>query len=303
MGIRLLQKFLKEMSVNTKELHLRGLYGKKLAIDVGIYLYRFKAAGLLIENMYLMCSLFKYYNIHPVFVFDGWALEIKRKTLEKRKNLRTDAKIKMDMLMSKNRFQDKKKINDLKKKTICVNKSDYDKVKEFLDAYGMTYITAKREADEVCAALCIKNKTWACLTEDTDIMAYGCQRVLRYFSLIKHNVILYDMDNILSNLGLSCGDFKELCVCSGNDYIETDRNIFYYYDLFKVYNGNSFMDWLLDNKYISIQEYYKRKDIVNLYLMKSHNPFEDIPYIVIKNKKVKKQSLIKILKSERFIFV
>lgn len=204
--------------------------------------------------------------------------------------------------MSKNRFQDKKKINDLKKKTICVNKSDYDKVKEFLDAYGMTYITAKREADEVCAALCIKNKTWACLTEDTDIMAYGCQRVLRYFSLIKHNVILYDMDNILSNLGLSFNDFKELCVCSGNDYIETDRNIFYYYDLFKVYNGNSFMDWPLDNKYISIQEYYERKDIVNLYLMKSYNPFEDIPYIVIKNKKVKKQCLIKILKSTRFIF-
>jgi 5'-3' exonuclease len=302
MGIKLLQKFLKEKKADTQELHLRSLYGKKIAVDVGIYLYRFKAAGLLIENMYLMCSLFKYYNIHPVFVFDGWALDIKRKTLDKRKKLRAEAKMEMDMLVNKNRFRDKEKIKDLKKKTTCVIKSDYDNVKEFLDAYGMTYITAKREADEVCAALCNKNKTWACLTEDTDIMAYGCRRVLRYFSLVKHNAILYDMDNILSKLGLSFNDFKELCVCSGNDYIETNRNIFYYYDLFKAYDGNSFMNWLLDNRYISIQEYYERKDIVNLYLMKSYNPFEDIPYVVIKNKKVKKQSLIKILKSARFIF-
>ena len=71
MGIRLLQKFLKQNNVLTHEMHMRCISGKKIAIDIGIYLYRFKQAGVLIENLYLMCSIFRYYNIHPIFVFDG----------------------------------------------------------------------------------------------------------------------------------------------------------------------------------------------------------------------------------------
>ena len=301
MGVRLLQTFLSEMNVKAQEMHLRTLHGKKIAIDIGIYLYRFKEVGRLIENMYLMCSIFRYYHISPIFVFDGWALEIKRKTLEKRKQIREQAKKELEMMENCNYNKDK--IDILKKKMVCVNKYDYNKVKELLDAYGMTYITAKREADEVCAALCLKNITWGCLTEDTDIMAYGCKRILRYFSLIRHTFVFYDMLSILNNLKISPDVFKELCVCSGNDYINSPKNIFYYYTLFQKYTkSTNFLEWLLSNKYLSIQQYYNRKDILDIYLMKTYNPFEDIPYVVIKNKNVNKKNLIYILKSVGFIF-
>jgi hypothetical protein len=309
MGIRLLQKFLKQNNVLTREMHMRSISGKKIAIDIGIYLYRFKQLGVLIENLYLMCSIFRYYNIHPIFVFDGWALDIKRKTLEKRKDIRKKAEEDLRKLREnvdeKTKNDNTYKIQCLKKQCVCVKKKDYDEAKNFLDAYGMTYITAKREADEVCGALYLKKKIWGCMTEDSDIMVYGCGNILRYFSLINHTFILYDMSYIIKNdLKLSTYNFKELCVCSGNDYIKSNRNIFYYYNLIKNCKTPdiNFMDWLLNNKYISIQKYYEMKDIMNLYLMNSYNPFEDIPYMVIKNKAINEKKTMKILRSVNFVF-
>lgn len=72
MGIKLLSKLLKqECSDVTKSIHLSQLYGKKLCIDASIYLYRFKCNDALLENLFLMCSIFRLYNIDVIFVFDG----------------------------------------------------------------------------------------------------------------------------------------------------------------------------------------------------------------------------------------
>ena len=65
MGIKLLSKLLKqECSDVTKTVHLSELYGKKLCIDASIYLYRFKCNEALLENLFLMCSIFRQYNIN-----------------------------------------------------------------------------------------------------------------------------------------------------------------------------------------------------------------------------------------------
>jgi len=52
-------------------------------------------------------------------------------------------------------------------------------------AYGVSYIDADGEADQLCASLVLKNKVYACLSEDMDLFVYGCPRVLRYLSFIK----------------------------------------------------------------------------------------------------------------------
>ena len=72
MGVKLLSKLLKqECNDVTNTVHLSQLYGKKLCIDASIYLYRFKCNEALLENLYLMCSVFRKYNIDVIFVFDG----------------------------------------------------------------------------------------------------------------------------------------------------------------------------------------------------------------------------------------
>ncbi len=86
MGISRLNYFLQHSCPNgIHPIHLKTLSGKTLAIDTSIYLYKFKAKGCIIENMYLMCSIFKHYNITPIFVFDGKPPDNKGNCLQERR--------------------------------------------------------------------------------------------------------------------------------------------------------------------------------------------------------------------------
>ena len=62
------------------------LSGKKIAVDISIYMYKFSYNDTLLENMYLMLSIFKHYNVVPIFVFDGKPPTAKKELLIKRKN-------------------------------------------------------------------------------------------------------------------------------------------------------------------------------------------------------------------------
>ena len=87
MGVRLLNKFLQTKCEKTalKKIHLKEYENKRIVIDIYNYLYRFKGDNRLIENLFIMCSIFRKYNISPIFVYDGKAPEIKQQTLKKRK--------------------------------------------------------------------------------------------------------------------------------------------------------------------------------------------------------------------------
>ena len=310
MGIHLLQTFIASLNDRSiKEQHLREFSNKKITVDISIYLYRFKEMGNLLENIYLMCSIFRYYNIHALFIFDGKYLKNKNDTMRKRKESKKQAKKKFNAIKENlhkykgdSRVKIEMQLDTLRKQFITVTKEDVKNVKDLLDAYGMVYVSAKHEADELCGAL--NNEVYACLTEDTDIMVYGCKRIFRYFSLMKHTVVVYDMTLILNNLNMILSDFQELCICAGNDYITSKKNIFYYYELFKQYKRTptGFLDWLLQKRYISLQEYHQRREIYNIYTFKTHDPFEDVPYTLIKNKYVNKQKLLEILETVGFIF-
>ena len=71
MGIKLLNHLIQNTCHKNKLISLFQLKGKKIVIDISIYLYRFKSEQKLMENMYLLCGLFQYYNITPLFIFDG----------------------------------------------------------------------------------------------------------------------------------------------------------------------------------------------------------------------------------------
>jgi len=199
MGIHLLQTFIASLNDRSiKEQHLREFSNKKVTVDISIYLYRFKEMGNLLENIYLMCSIFRYYNIHALFIFDGKYLKKKNETMRKRKESKKQAESKFNVIKENlhkykgaNRVKIEMQLDTLRKQFITVTREDIKNVKDLLDAYGMVYVSAKHEADELCGAL--NNEVYACLTEDTDIMVYGCKRIFRYFSLMKHTVVVYEM--------------------------------------------------------------------------------------------------------------
>ena len=72
MGIRNLNRYLKESCPDSiRCINLVELSGKRIAVDISIYLYRYEAENALLENMYVMLSIFRHYNIIPIFIFDG----------------------------------------------------------------------------------------------------------------------------------------------------------------------------------------------------------------------------------------
>ena len=312
MGIQMLNTFLKQQKCDgISEIPLSQLNGKKIVIDTSIYLYRYKQQGDLIEKMFHLCSILRKYNINPVFVFDGKASSHKKDTLllrsEKRKQAKSNLQYYLGQLETADTFkriQLNRKIRVLKKQTTKLTVNDIEKTKELLNLYGITWVQAKGEADELCAALVHSNIAYACLSEDTDMFALGIPRILKYFSLIQHTCILYQTDKILHHLDMDLGTFQHLCITSGTDYNESMGNIFAFYKLYKEFTSKktgSFLKWL-GGKHITMQNYYKVLDIVDLYNINSSSILQNYKYIPIHNKNIRMNNLKNFLQKQNFMF-
>ena len=232
MGIRNLNRFIQHKCSNaSSRIHLRDLAGKRIAVDTSIYMYRYSGEGALLENMYLMASVFRHYNIHAVFVFDGPPPPQKTEVIELRKKKKDESKKEYDRLakLSKEKRGEgnittievddiEETMRELKKQFIRLHDCDITSVKELLLSFGFAMIDAEGEADALCAKLSICRRVDACMSDDTDMFVYGCPIVLRNISLLNHSIIQYNMTEILKTLALTQQEFKMMCVVSGTDY-------------------------------------------------------------------------------------
>ena len=318
MGIRGLNRFLRNKCPNSINfINMSELKDKRIAIDISIYLYKYEAENMLIENIYQMIAIFNHYKIIPIFIFDGKPPPEKKSLLLKRREDKEIAKKEYDLLnnlLTQPLSQEDKQeiisnMDQLKKQFVCINKQKIEKVKLLMQANGVTYYDAPGEADELCASLVINNKVWACMSEDTDLFVYGCHKVLRYFSIMSHTIVLYDMTNILKELDMSQQLFKEICVLSGTDYnynINCNHEIslkdtIKYFNKYKTDQKSdiSFYDWLTNNtNYIPDIEMLNK--INEMFEVK--NKLERFKQIKIINGPIRKDIIKLIMKDEGFIF-
>ena len=307
MGVKLLSKLLKtECGDCVRKIHLRQLYGEKICIDTSIYLYRYKSMESLLEKFYLMCSIFKYYNIVPLFVFDGKPPEEKQDEINRRRENREKAWKKYDEMKKKygetpNKHQEKK-LENLKRSIVKVKWEDIQNVKELITSMGFKHIEAHGEADKLCAALVRKNKVYGVLTEDMDLFAYGCPVVFRYISLTNHTIMQYNLKDILKKLKISLENFQLLCVMSGTDYLKTNKNVFYYLNCYKKSKYMEFGKWLQIHNNLSDDTYEKVENILRMY-QSLDKELQNYPYFTIRSDYINKPNLFKILEKERFVFV
>jgi 5'-3' exonuclease len=317
MGIQHLNKFLKdECKSSIKEIGIQELSGKKIAVDISIYMFKYSVDDGLIENMYTLFSIFRYYNIIPVFVFDGKTPIEKKELIQKRREDKVTAESEFNIL--------KKKLNDtsldsreiteisntmdgLKKKFVYLNKNDFTIIKKLIMSFGFSYIEAPGEADEICASLTIKGKVWGCLSEDMDMFVYGCPRVIRYLSLLNHKCVLYDLKGILGELKINLGELRQICVLSGTDYNKCDEkpNLFVVLKMFKKFKKHKmnydFYTWLLENTNI-IDDYELLEKINNMFDLSISRVEIDFDKIKIMNTAIDKEQIKILLKSDGFVF-
>ena len=327
MGIKHLNKFLRKECANSiKVISIAELSGKKIAVDISIYMYKYESTESLIENMYIMLTVFRQYNIIPIFIFDGKPPTEKKALLQKRREDKKTAEKEYNILKQKLETDngvdndDKQEIianmDLLKKQFIYINKEKIDQVKNLIRSYGATYYDAPGEADELCALLVLKNKVWACLSEDMDMFVYGCSRVIRYLSLFNCTAVLYDMKGILEGLNFTQKELREICVISGTDYNynenKTDDNskkasslyktLAYFKKYHKEKSEMGFYLWLRENTDY-IQDYENLLNIYNLFeLNQEHTNLTIFENIKIINGPILKEDIRNIIKIEGFIF-
>ena len=315
MGIKSLNKFIKTRCFDClSKITLSDLTNRQIAIDASIYMYKFISDDTLIENMYLMVSLFKKNNITPIFVFDGKPPAEKQEIINERQIKKAEAKVQYDKQKQRllettdesKRYELEMDMLKLKKKFISIKNSQIREVKELLDAMGVSYYTAEGEADNMCAWLTIKQKVYACLSDDMDMFAFGCPRIIRYYNIYKGTMLMYDTKKILKKLKLTQNEFRELCILSGSDYNSCSdekcsnhcrrkygQNMFNYYDIFQEHkklkkNNNQCVDFYeylektqnLPNTESSIN--FSR--LINVIEMFDINKLEDIKLFIDKNK-------------------
>ena len=297
MGIKLLNKFLEQnysnIKANKSQRHLSSLRGKKICVDISIYLHLFKReSDNWLSKLYRMCVVLRHHGINPIFVFDGFVRKNdKIKTLEKRREVRHKLFEKIEYLESKEMDDEEKKVmKQLKKQVRRPNLNDIVIAKELLEACGLPYIQPEGEADEVCIALVNKNIVYACLSNDTDMFAYGCKCIMKNFSLTGHKFDFYSLENVVNELSINKNNFQLLCVLSGTDYNFTDKNIFYFYKLYNKYIKSKmkieFLEWLVNTKKITIQISQEVGKVFEMYDINNNNSLKQFKFMRIKNRRL-----------------
>lgn len=325
MGIRYLNKFLKENAQQAISLtKLADLAGKKIAVDISIYMYRFASDNALIENVYLMLTLFRHYSITPIFVFDGKPPDDKHELLQKRRENKRKAEAEYNQLnrqlASVTDEAEKQELlytmDMLKKQFVYIVKKDIDAVKQLIRGCGATYYDAPGEADELCAMLTLRGKVWACMSDDMDMFVYGCPRVLRYFSLLNHTTVLYDTTGILERLGISQRELREICVLSGTDYnVNPDDEhalvLSKTLKLFKKYHKSKgsetpagFIEWLQLNEPALVQDSDRLERINTMFdlSLPMHDHLRRFEKIHIELGPFRAEEIQPILESDGFLF-
>lgn len=311
MGIRNLNKFLRQKCTTSsiQKKHIGSYTNKTIVIDTSIYLYRFNTDNALIENMYTMISIFRQYNITPLFVFDGKPPVEKYETIKRRREDRYLAQTKYnELLLSMNGRYDsamKQELDGLKRKIVKINENDVNKVKQLMDLYGVSYYTAVGESDVFCCYMVLAGRADACLSDDTDMFMYNCPIVLRNFSILNHTMIEHNTQEIFNELAVDYNTFKLLLLLVCNDYNNTHSfEIEELIQLFREYkNANieiHFYTWLNTNKNIDI-DVVEIDKIKNLYHIdyEQHRKYADT--IVIENRNPNTSMLYEVLKTDGFI--
>lgn len=303
---------------NIRKTHLSELSGKTIAIDTSIYLYKFMADNTLTEHFYLMISLFRNYNIVPIFVFDGKPPKEKRELLLKRRKQRKESEEQYNKLKeeydalndsSDEKVELRKELDLLKRESTSISYDNLATTKALITAYGAKYEQAEGEADVLCVQLVKLGKAWGCMSDDMDMFVYGCNRVFRHFSLVKHNIIAYDFSAILDDLGMDIQTFREIAVLSGTDYnCDGQTSLGEMFELYEKYKQSvettGFYNWVLHNSDF-IADYSIMVSIVKMFDIANYTDNLDILENIeqVSFGEINMPALQAILEKDGFVFV
>jgi len=255
MGIKKLHQILEKYAPGCYETkHLSFYSFKKVAIDISLYLYKYKAiAGdRWVESFLSLINCLRKWDIHPIFIFDGKAPIEKMEEQKRRRDSRDkqNEKIKelerqiydyekhgiigslIDELCKKkvsSLFRQevvknydislaKEKLESMKSMVINISEEDLLLMKNLFDILQIQHVKAEGEAENFASHLCIYGHVDCVLSEDTDVLAYGTPIFLTKIDTMNETVVQITYSKILEEMEMTKETFTDLCIMLECDY-------------------------------------------------------------------------------------
>jgi len=230
------------------------LSGFRMAVDTSAIVYRLrKSVGddWQANFISIFCSLRKA-GIYVLCVFDGPDVSPEKKKLKQKRDFEAKKRIEKvrtansllerfwnnkdgdDITNEANEFlttikkgngelSQSKRLEEFISKTTKqiepVNQQHFDQAKVMLKLMGIPFFQSKGESDGHCAWLS-KNGMDAVLTEDTDVLVYGCPIFFsfRNFKIHERKLNCINLEMLLRGMGFVMSEFKDLCILLSCDY-------------------------------------------------------------------------------------
>lgn len=263
MGIKGLKQFLRQ-KFNTciHKSTLAEFYGQKAALDLLPYLYKYKVGygDKWRHGLYYLFTTFIKYNIHLSVIMDGpTAVKEKDKEREKRKAGRDRIQTKIEaweqdlehfkttrestpLISSLYKNQHKslingtetvpvvseadisKQIQKYRQQIVSISKEDMIVIQELCDSLSIPFYIAQQEAESFSTYLCKTNQVQLVVTEDSDVLAYGCPR---WISGVKTDGTCdsVHISELLTEMKFTMDQFLDFCILCGTDFNETIKGV------------------------------------------------------------------------------
>jgi len=247
MGIKGLTKLLGDHAPGAiKEVELKSLFGRKVAIDASMSIYQFLVAvrqaggdsltndagevtshlsGLFHRTVRLMEM-----GIKPVYVFDGAPPEMKSGELKKRSDAKAAAKAAAAKATEEGNAEMAEKYT---RRVNSVTPAMTADCKVLLRAMGVPVVEAPCEAEAQCAAMAKAGIVYAMASEDMDSLTFGTPLLIRQMwagaraGADKKGVkpMTFSLDAALTGLDMTMAQFVDVCILCGCDYTDSIRGI------------------------------------------------------------------------------
>jgi len=238
MGVKNFNTLIKLLCPNAiKSITIHELQNKRVAIDGTLWLYQIVCAvrkengddvlnskGEIVTLYYALYSRLMFLlskKISPVFVFDGKPPNLKDKTIKVRKEIKKKAQEKIN----NNEFTSEVEKAKLVQKCSHITVQDIVTTKQLLDTMGVTYIESPEEADSQCAYLYKAGLVDYIISEDTDIIIFGGDRIIRNFRCSSNTYQLIDVEFLLKENNLNQRDIIIIAILLGCDYFPGVKGI------------------------------------------------------------------------------
>lgn len=229
MGITGLLPYLRLTMENKKLIKYQG---STVAIDGHSWLYQ--VAPFFAVDLYYnipttkYCDRFKQkinilrqHNITPIIIFDGDALPSKKHTNDIRKEKKEKIRNEIKKLLSENNTR---KAHELMKQCVSISKEMLDNVIRMLDIENIKYIVSPYESDAQMCYLQRVGYVDYIITEDSDLIAFGCDKILYKFD--NKGVVEFNRSKLKSATDdVFSKNLLEICVLSGCDYLPSVKGI------------------------------------------------------------------------------